>query len=160
MGDINIDLIKNEDNNTAEYLNILNEVGYISAINDPTRVQGTRTKYHLNKHTALLPNHQYQTRQRTHYVIPLMFKTAAQRSYNYYAPKIYNSIPVDLKSLPNKTGFKRALKRYLLQGQREDFLLTFGLMLSLVAAFLLSEGDSILVITNAVAKDGDTLGAY
>lgn len=37
IGDININLLE-EDDNTTEYLSILHELGYISSINDPTRI--------------------------------------------------------------------------------------------------------------------------
>lgn len=40
-GDINIDLLNSEQNVTCQYLNILGEFGYVSTINDPTRVQGS-----------------------------------------------------------------------------------------------------------------------
>lgn len=35
---MNIDLLQHKNNNTTDYLNILNELGYISTINEPTRV--------------------------------------------------------------------------------------------------------------------------
>lgn len=40
-GDINIDLLKNNGNITTLYLNTLGEFGYLSIINNPTRVMSS-----------------------------------------------------------------------------------------------------------------------
>lgn len=78
----------------------------------------TSIKYHANKHTALLPFHQYNTRQQDHYVTPLMVKVAAQRSYSFFAPKLYNIIPETIKSIKNNDHFKKELKKHILQSKR------------------------------------------
>lgn len=63
LGDLNINLLEPHDRHTAEYLNILNEFGYKSTINDSTRVQGNSEscldhiflKTNVNNYDNILP---------------------------------------------------------------------------------------------------------
>lgn len=75
-------------------------------------------KYHTKQH-AEPPVHLYNTRQKHQFVTPLMLKTATQRTYFYMGPKLYNSIPNEIKvNVPSIYGFKNLLKQYLFQKSR------------------------------------------
>lgn len=63
--------------------------------------------YNKNKQTALLPNHQYNTHQRNHYTVPLMTKVVSQRSFSYYAPKLFNQISDRMKLYVNICRYKK-----------------------------------------------------
>ena len=41
------------------------------------------------------------------------YKTVGERSFSYYAPKLWNSLPLDLRSLTSEQTFKKSLKTYL-----------------------------------------------
>lgn len=56
-------------------------------------------KQHYQKQLAVLPSHSYDTRQKNKYVHPLMLKTIGQRSYSYLAPKLYNTVPEEIRNV-------------------------------------------------------------
>lgn len=75
-------------------------------------------RYHTHKHSSKLPTHSYDTRQGQYFVVPFMTKTVSQRSYSYLAPKLYNTIPQDLKKILNIHRFKKHLKQYIIGNNR------------------------------------------
>ena len=77
-------------------------------------------KTHSERRNLTLIDHNYLTRGKEKYVtVPLKFTTKGQHSYEYLAPKIYNSIPEDIKKAQSLKTFKNRLKEYLLSESRE-----------------------------------------
>lgn len=78
-------------------------------------------KTHSEKENLKPIEHCYGTRSKEkHVVVPLKATTKGQHSYDYLAPKIYNSIPENIKNVQNMGKFKYLLKRNLLQGDRYE----------------------------------------
>ncbi|KAJ8961392.1 hypothetical protein NQ318_014637 [Aromia moschata] len=75
-------------------------------------------KYHKTRSGPILPRHEYGTRNRFQFTVPMMTKTTGQRSYNYLGPKLYNTIPEELKQINNKS-IKYKLKSFILTLPRE-----------------------------------------
>lgn len=82
-------------------------------------ILGLRQLYFMNncipyhfmiKYNAKLPSHNYTTRHRSGYVVPMMTKIRTQRSFGYHAPKLYNSLPNELKNSIYKHLFKKNVK--------------------------------------------------
>lgn len=69
----------------------------------------------------LMPiDHDHSTRYKEKsVVVPLKATTKGQHSYDYLAPKIYNSIPESIKKVPSQKRFKYLLKRNLIQENRD-----------------------------------------
>lgn len=78
-------------------------------------------KQHNRKHLAILRNYNYDTRQKDKYLYPLMSKTIGQRSYEFLAPKLYNTVPKDIRNVRKIHLFKKKLKQYMLQADRKIF---------------------------------------
>lgn len=77
-------------------------------------------KQHSQKNLTL-PTYSYNTRQKNNYVCPLMLKTIGQRSYQYLSPKLYNTVPEEIKSITRNSQFKRKLKKFMLEKDRKIF---------------------------------------
>lgn len=73
----------------------------------------------IQQHTLPIRYHTYRTRQRNEYKIPFMSKTIGQRSFVFLAPKLYNTIPEDIKTIPTIRAFKGKLKRFILENCRQ-----------------------------------------
>lgn len=87
------------------------------------------TKYHCHKQTFLLPDHDYNTRQKNLHLLPKMQKTIGQRSFAYIAPKMYNTIPNFIKEISNTVLFKKKLKSFIFSQPRHkinDLIYTRG----------------------------------
>lgn len=66
--------------------------------------------------------HTYNTRTRTNHInVPLREKTIGQRSVKFLAPKIYNLLPNDLKTLQSFKKFKHRVKLWILATGRSKF---------------------------------------
>lgn len=74
-------------------------------------------KYHVRKHQGLV-YHEYNTRQKCRYLAPLMFKVVSQRSFSYFASKLYNIIPESIQTESNLYTFKKRLKQFILANSR------------------------------------------
>ena len=44
-----------------------------------------------------------------------IYKTVGERSFSFYGPQLWNSLPSHLRSIENFTTFKRELKTYLFE---------------------------------------------
>ena len=69
---------------------------------------------HNNNNYILLEN-DYSTRAMVNQniMVPLYKKTHLQRFVFYLAPKLYNTLPLELKTVSNKNKFRKELKTYL-----------------------------------------------
>lgn len=75
----------------------------------------------LNKDKLQLAKHSYNTRkQKTAYITPKANKTIGQRCYNYLGPRLYNSLPQNLRCENSHKIFKKKLKEYILKTPRLD----------------------------------------
>ncbi|XP_044750295.1 uncharacterized protein LOC123310729 [Coccinella septempunctata] len=70
--------------------------------------------------------HRYDTRCKDHFVAPLMVKRTTQRSYSFFAPRMYNRLPEEVKSLRALHLFKKYVKKYLLTTNRREILNIFN----------------------------------
>lgn len=78
-------------------------------------------KAHFERKNLTPIDHKYSTRCKEKYVtVPLKSTTKGQHSYDYLAPKIYNSIPEDIKKVQNLRRFKYLLKTRLLNENRDN----------------------------------------
>ena len=64
--------------------------------------------------TAMLPDHNYPTRTCEDLRVPQHNLTIFQHSLAFSGPKIWNSVPQQIKTLPSLSAFKRHLKKYIL----------------------------------------------
>lgn len=74
---------------------------------------------HKNKQNLTQPSHNYNIRH-NNYVVPYMKKTVGQKSYTYLGPKLYNSLPLFLKSITSQNSFKYQIKQYTLTLTRQS----------------------------------------
>ena len=58
--------------------------------------------------------HDYQTRFHDAFQLPFPHLSLYQRSLKYIGPKLWNRLPLEIKSAPNISIFKSRLKKYLL----------------------------------------------
>ena len=69
----------------------------------------------------LLPNHNYQTRNRQKVRLPERNNVLFEKSYLYQGPKVWNILvencPTNVLNAPSIHSFKRKLKKYLLSIQ-------------------------------------------
>lgn len=73
----------------------------------------------MNKDKLQIPNHSYNTRRhKIKYITPRAHKTIGQRSYSYLGPRLYNSLPLIIRSERSHRAFKRELKKYILNTPR------------------------------------------
>lgn len=76
-------------------------------------------KAHSERKNLTPIDHNYSTRSKEKYVnVPLKSTTKGQHSYDYLAPKIYNTIPEDIRKVQNLGKFKYLLKRKILRDDR------------------------------------------
>lgn len=77
---------------------------------------------HKNKSILNSFTHAYQTRQRsTFHIPPRIHKTIGQRSFRFLGPKLYNSLPQDLKTQHMSVySFKKKLRMYVLNRPRKE----------------------------------------
>lgn len=75
----------------------------------------------FNKKNRILSQSRY-TRHTTEHTlyIPRFNKTHMQRSIFYFGPKIFNSLPTDLKKCDNLRVFKKTMKTHIRQNQLES----------------------------------------
>ena len=69
---------------------------------------------HSTYNVAPRQQHNYPTRTRDNLRTPLHHLTIFQHSMSYTAPKIWNSVPNPLKSLPTLHSFKKQFKNYII----------------------------------------------
>lgn len=69
-------------------------------------------KFHTNKQLFNLPDHPYSTRKKHLHTVPRTQKSIGQRSYLYLGPKLYNTLPVDIKC-NTLSLFKNNLKKFI-----------------------------------------------
>lgn len=67
------------------------------------------TQY-INKNELLTFTHKYKTRQQKKYKKPLMHKSVGQRCYKYLGPKLFNTLPDEIKNERTLHSFKRKIK--------------------------------------------------
>ena len=65
--------------------------------------------------------HHYTTRNKNNLKIPKTRKTIGQRCCSYLAPKIFNSLPNEIKEINNKKKFKYICAKYILENERRMF---------------------------------------
>ena len=70
-------------------------------------------KSQLDYNVVLLPQHNYPTRTRLTLNVPPHTLTIYQHSLSYTGPKLWNSIPEQIKQKPSLPSFKKHLKNYL-----------------------------------------------
>ena len=71
--------------------------------------------YKLTKNPNFNNNaHQYNTRNRSNIQPQFQRLTTTQKSLNYTGPKIWNSIPIEIKNKPSLQSFKNHLKQHLI----------------------------------------------
>lgn len=70
-------------------------------------------KFHQTKDRTAIHLHQYNTRNKNTYIVPQVTKTISQRAYAYLAPKLYNSIPDNIKNIASLSLFKKKNKLYI-----------------------------------------------
>lgn len=69
-------------------------------------------KIHSEKDSLATIEHNYGTRSKEKFaMVPLKTTAKGQRSYDYLAPKIYNSIPENIKKVHSLRKYKYLLKR-------------------------------------------------
>lgn len=74
-----------------------------------------------NKHILRLPDHDYNTRQKSHnFVVKFMQKTIGQRSLSFLGPKIFSSLPHEITTLSTLNKFKKECKSYILLESRKN----------------------------------------
>lgn len=78
-------------------------------------------KKHQKRNINMYPTHFYNTRQKDKCLHPLMLKTIGQRSYHYLAPKLYNTVPDEIRNIRSIPLFKKKLKIYILEQNRKMF---------------------------------------
>lgn len=68
-------------------------------------------------------DHKVSTRGSRHLnkTIPRQTKSIGQRHGNFIGPKIYNKIPISIKTLPHNDRFKHSIKRWILTTGRDYF---------------------------------------
>lgn len=84
----------------AEVFDLRQEFYYKSVVN--------YRKEKINDHHS----HKHNTRQKNLQTVPFMTKSIGQRSYDYLAPKLFNTLPEELKILSGNL-FKNKLKTFL-----------------------------------------------
>lgn len=67
-----------------------------------------------------LPDHRYETRNKSKYILPQMKKTVGQHSCQYLMPKAFNSLPSSVREIATFNAFKKTLQRYILASPRDD----------------------------------------
>ena len=70
-------------------------------------------KSQLDYISVLLPQHNYPTRTRLIFNVPPHTLAIYQHSLSYTGPKLWNSIPEQIKQKPSLPSFKKHLKNYL-----------------------------------------------
>lgn len=74
-----------------------------------------------NKKDLINISHNYHTRQNSeHYKVEFMRKTIGQRNFKYLSPKIYSSLPHEVKTSKTLNIFKIRCKMYISQRSRID----------------------------------------
>ena len=58
--------------------------------------------------------HNYQTRNSNNFHLPHMRLSVSQKSIFFQGPKLWNDLPLDIKTSPSINVFKRRFKKYLI----------------------------------------------
>lgn len=64
-------------------------------------------------------NHKYETRTKNSVMYETMSKTIGQRSHTFLAPKVYNFLPLNIKSITSINKYKKACKNFILTTDRK-----------------------------------------
>ena len=66
-----------------------------------------------NNHETFARSHNYNTRNRTTLLPHFQRTTTTQHALNYEGPRLWNTLPLNIRTIQSKTIFKKCLKEYL-----------------------------------------------
>ena len=105
------------------WLNVCGRVDYVSLNLMYNIFSKTAPSYMCNEiqHSS----HSYGTRQRTSSIVIPHVKTQGSKTFKYCTIKLWNSLPLGIKSSRSKEEFKRNCKKYLMDRMKENELCDF-----------------------------------
>ena len=78
------------------------------------------------------PSHSHDTRSRTDATLAFQRLSQCQRSLTYNGPKIWNSIPINIKNSPSISIFKNRFKHHLLENLENVGMVWFVVGVSII----------------------------